>query len=231
MNLEEERSKVKSKWYELIIREEGATMMKSKFTWAKEGDANTKLFHNLMNERRARNAITKLERTNGELICGQEDIAEEGISFFSQLFSSSHPRFRGIDSIDWSPIAVNVVVDLERPFEEEEVKKAVFNCDGNKSPGPDSFTLAFFQSCWEEVKLEVLSVLNDFHSSGVVNRGVNETYIALISKKFDSCRICDFRPISLVTSLYKIISKVLISRLKEVLHATISMNQGAFVAN
>ena len=73
--------------------------------------------------------------------------------------------------------------------------------------------------------------MNDFHSSGVVNRRVNETYITLIPKKYDSCRISDFRPISLVTSLYKIISKVLVSRLKEVLDSTILKNQGAFVAN
>ena len=111
------------------------------------------------------------------------------------------------------------------------MKEAVFECDGNKSPSPDGFTLAFFQSCWEEVKSEVMSMLNEFHGSGVVNRGVNETYIALIPKKFGSCKIEDFKPISLVTSLYKIISKVLVSRLKDVLHATVSTNQGAFVAN
>ena len=76
-----------------------------------------------------------------------------------------------------------------------------------------------------------MSVLNDFHSSCIVNRGVNETYITLIPKKYCSCRISDFRLISLITSLYKIISKVLVSRLKAVLDSTISKNQGAFVAN
>ena len=74
-------------------------------------------------------------------------------------------------------------------------------------------------------------VLNEFHASGVVNRAVNETYIALIPKKHGSCKISDYQPISLVTSLYKIISKVLISQLKEVLDSTILKNQGAFVAN
>ena len=58
LNLREERSKVKSDWFDLIIREEQAVKMKSKFKWAKEEDANIKLFHNLMNGRRAKNAIT-----------------------------------------------------------------------------------------------------------------------------------------------------------------------------
>ena len=48
----------------------------------------------------------------------------------------------------------------------------------------------------------MMSVMNDFHSFGVVNCGVNETYIvALIPKKSGSCKVSDFRPISLVTSL------------------------------
>ena len=205
-------------------------MMKSKFIWAKEGDANTKLFHSLMNGRRAMNAILKLERTNGELITGEEQIAMEIISFFSQLYSLSHPRFIRIEGLDWSPITSEDVVDLVRPFE-EEIKKAIFECDGNKSPSPDGFTLAFFQKSWDVIKSDLIFGMNDFHASGVVNRGVNETYVALIPKKYGSCRISEFRPISLVTSLYKIISKVLVSRLKEVLNSTISQNQGAFVAH
>ena len=183
-----------------------------------------------MNGRRATNAIVKLEKTNGELIYGKEDIVTE-INYFTKLYATSQPQFRGMDDVEWSPIADQEAEDLERPFEEEEVRKVVFSSDGNKSPGPDGFTLAFFQNCWEEVKLELMTVLNDFHSDGVVNRAVNETYIALIPKKCGFCKISDFRPISLVTSLYKIISKVLASRLKGVLDATILKNQGAFVAN
>ena len=49
------------------------------------------------------------------------------------------------------------------------MKKAVFEFDDNKLPGLDGFTLAFFQKCWEEVKSELMSVLNDFRLSGVVN--------------------------------------------------------------
>ena len=82
--------------------------------------------------------------TNGELILGEDEILEEIVSFFSQLYSSSHPLFRGIDGLDWSPITIEDVVDMVWSFEEEEIKKAIFDCDGNKSPGPNGFTLAFF---------------------------------------------------------------------------------------
>ena len=76
-----------------------------------------------------------------------------------------------------------------------------------------------------------MKVFEEFHESGIINGVTNETYICLIPKKLNSCRIKDFRPISLVTSLYKIIAKVLSIRLKAVLSDTISENQGAFVVD
>ena len=47
---------------------------------------------------------------------------------------------------------------LQRPFEELEIKSAVFECDGNKAPGPDGFPLVVFQSQWEVVKKDLLNV-------------------------------------------------------------------------
>lgn len=67
-----------------------------------------------------------------------------------------------------------------------------------------------------------MKVLREFFSSGVVNRATNETYICLIPKKTNSFKLADFKPISLITSLYKIITKVLVGRLKEVLESTTS---------
>ena len=211
VNLVDKRSKAKSDWYEFILREERAVMLKSKFIWAKEGYANSKLFHNLMNGRKARNAIVKFERANGELITEDEGRAEEIYLFFLTFILIITSLVQRNCGFDWSPITAEDAIDLIKPFEEEEVKKTIFDCDSNKSPCPDGFTLAFFQRCWEVVKSEVMSILNDFHLSSVVNRGVNETYIALIPNKYGSYRISDFRPISLVTSLYKISSKVLVS--------------------
>lgn len=57
------------------------------------------------------------------------------------------------------------------------------------------------------------------------------TYIALISKKKDYSLPKDFRPISLTTSIYKIIAKALSNKLKQTLPDIISRNQLAFVKN
>lgn len=63
----------------------------------------------------------------------------------------------------------------------------------------------------------------------VINKITNATFICQIPRKKNSIKITDFRPTSLVTSLYKIIAKVLSLRLKEVPSKTISSSQSAFV--
>ena len=74
---------------------------------------------------------------------------------------------------------------------------------------------------WEIIKDDLLKVFKEFYDNGVVNARTNATYICLIPKKVNSISIKDFRPISLVSSSYKILAKVLSLRLKEILGETI----------
>ncbi|RVW38710.1 Transposon TX1 uncharacterized 149 kDa protein [Vitis vinifera] len=118
---------------------------------------------------------------------------------------------------------------LDSLFTEEEISKAIFQLDRDKAPGPDGFTIAVFQECWDVIKEDLVRVFAEFHRSGIINQSTNASFIVLIPKKSLSKRISDFRPISLITSLYKIIAKVLSGRLRGVLHETIHYTQGAFV--
>ncbi|RVX15029.1 LINE-1 retrotransposable element ORF2 protein [Vitis vinifera] len=99
----------------------------------------------------------------------------------------------------------------------------------DKAPGPDGFTIAVFQDCWDVIKEDLVRVFAEFHSSGIINQSTNASFIVLLPKKSVTKKISDFRPISLITSLYKIIAKVLSGRLRGVLHETIHSTQGAFV--
>ena len=74
-----------------------------------------------------------------------------------------------------------------------------------------------------------MEVFREFFDSGVVNAKTNATFICLIPKKLNSISVKDFRPISLVTSLYKVLAKILSLRLKRVLGETLDSSQEAFV--
>ena len=101
--------------------------------------------------------------------------------------------------------------------------------EGDKTPGPDSFFLAFFHHCWGVVERDVLAVFDEFYLHSKFEKSLNATFLALVPKKNDAFNIQDFRPISLVGSVYKILAKVLANRLKEVLDQLISESQNSFV--
>ena len=91
----------------------------------------------------------------------------------------------------------------------EEVHYGVFQLNRDKAPSTNGFTMALYQECWDVIKENLMKVFHEFHSSRIINRSTNATFIVLVPKKSQPLKISDFRPISLVTSLYKIIDKVL----------------------
>ena len=118
---------------------------------------------------------------------------------------------------------------LERRFEKDEILLVVRDMEGDKAPGPDGFSMAFFHHCWRVVEWDVLAVFEEFYQHNKFEKSLNATFIALILKKNDASNIRDFRPISLVGSLYKILAKVLANRLKVVLDQSIIESQNSFV--
>ena len=76
-----------------------------------------------------------------------------------------------------------------------------------------------------------MTVFHYFHVSGQFEKSLNATFIALIPKKAAAMEIKDFRPISLVRGVYKILAKVLASRLRLVLGEIIFAPQNAFILN
>ena len=90
-------------------------------------------------------------------------------------------------------------------------------------------TALFFQKYWNIVGSDISHAVLDFLTSRRMLGCINFTHIALIPKvKAPNC-MSEFRPISLCNILYKIISKVLVNRMKSILPCVISDSQSAFV--
>ena len=119
--------------------------------------------------------------------------------------------------------------DLTRPVTEEEVRKAVFSIGPNKAPGPDGFTGAFYRQFWPTIKDQITQEVQQFFDNGILDPQINKTNLCLIPKIEVPRAMGDFRPISLCNVSYKIISKILVGRLKQHLPDIIVENQVAFI--
>ncbi|PNX72998.1 cysteine-rich receptor-like protein kinase [Trifolium pratense] len=120
--------------------------------------------------------------------------------------------------------------DMVREFSEEEVRKAVWECESTKSPGPDGVNFGFVKEFWEDMKDDFMRVMREFHENGRIVRGANSSFIVLIPKKKNPLNLSEFRPISLIGCIYKVIAKVLANRLKTVIDTVISETQSAFIS-
>ena len=111
---------------------------------------------------------------------------------------------------------------LEVLFFEVEVFKVLLDLNGDKAPGPDDFSLDFWQFNWDFVKDEVIGVFWEFHEHGRFVKSLNASFLVLIPKKGGAEDLKDFRLVSLVGSIYKLLTKVLANKLKKVVGKVVS---------
>ncbi|GKV09632.1 hypothetical protein SLEP1_g21103 [Rubroshorea leprosula] len=207
---------------------ERMSQQKSRKMWLKEGDANTRFFHNCIQGRWRRSEINSVQ-IDGEQSMGVEKIKEEVARYFQTLFTEERWKRPKLDGVNFKQVSQADNELLTRVFSEEEVKEAVWDCDSSKSSGPDGFNFRFIKEMWEDIKKEVVAFIQEFHKHGRIVRGANASFLVLIPKTENPQRIEEYRPISLIGVMYKILAKLLANRLRKVLPKVIGEQQMAFI--
>nr|GEZ09092.1 RNA-directed DNA polymerase, eukaryota [Tanacetum cinerariifolium] len=103
--------------------------------------------------------------------------------------------------------------DKNSKFFHGVINKKLWNCSENKSPGPYGYTFEFFRRYWRFIGSVFCSAVECFFESGSFPEGSNSSFIALIPKVTDAKFVTDFRPISLIGCVYKVVTKILANRL------------------
>ena len=165
---------------------------------------------------------------HGVNLSSLEDIKEGVCRAYQSLLLDSEDWRPSINGLNFKEPGEGLASSLEVMFSEEEIFIALNSFCGDKAPGSDDFTMTFWLFCWD-VKPEILGLFREFYLHGNFQRSLNSTFLLLISKKEGTEDLRDFRPISLVGSVYKLLAKVLANRLKSVMGEVISDSQHAFV--
>ncbi|GKD63671.1 hypothetical protein Tco_1305779, partial [Tanacetum coccineum] len=104
----------------------------------------------------------------------------------------------------------------------DELKRAVWDCGLDKSPEPDGFALGFYRRYYSFLENDVMEAVSHFFQYGKSPRGANSSFMALIPKSKNANTVKDYRPVSLIGILYKIIAKILANCLVVVLGDIVS---------
>jgi len=125
--------------------------------------------------------------------------------------------------------SVDFFEDLIRQFSEAEIDGVIKELPNDKAPGPDGFNGYFMKTCWDTIKGDIYKLCDDFYHNRISLESINWSYITLIPKKHNPEIVNDFRPIYLLNTRVKIITKLLANRLQKIILRLIHTNQYGFI--
>ena len=224
------RMELQGKLHEIIQMDAKDSFQKSKVKWAIEGDENSKFFHGIINRKRSHLAIRGVFN-KGNWVTNPGMVKEAFYNHFETRFKKPAAQ-RFLLNFSFNKRLSDIQAsDLERNVTRDEIRSAIWSCGENKSPGPDGYTFEFFKKYWNFVGPDLCEAVEHFFETGLFSKGCNSSFIALIPKVTEAKFVNDFRPISLIGCVYKVVTKVLANRLALVIADLVSDTQSAFVAN
>ena len=182
----------------------------------------------MTNAHRRNNSLDKI-KVNGVWLTEEQDVREGLANAFHQLLLEDSGWKTDIEGLHLEHLSIQEAESLELPFSEEEIHFALMEMNGDKTPDSDGFTMAFWQTCWDFVKEEILELFKELYDQSSFAKSLNTTFLVLIPKKGGAEDLGNFRPISLLEGLYKLLAKVLANMLKKVIGKVVSLDQNAFV--
>ncbi|GJY31543.1 RNA-directed DNA polymerase, eukaryota, reverse transcriptase zinc-binding domain protein [Tanacetum coccineum] len=136
----------------------------AKVKWALEGDENTSFFHGTLKNKRLQLAIKGVLK-NGEWVKDPGLVKAEFLDHFRNCFEQHTGIPPSLDSDMLNPLSYCHRDFLECPFSRDEIRSVVWDCGGDRAPGPDGFTFKFFMSFWDLIEDDVARFVHEFFRS------------------------------------------------------------------
>lgn len=213
-----------------LSRNETMWKQKSRETWLREGDRNSRFFHLSSIIRRRRNSIDVIKTDNGEWIVKLANIREFVVAKFQNLFSEEPVSFpENLENLIPTSLSVEENEEICKIPTPLKIKSELFAMQSLKAPGPNGLPPLFYKKYWSIVGIEVIHAVQNFFRFGHMLKEVNNSFIVLIPKVPNPTSVNQFRRISLCNTVYKIIFKLLVARIRPMLSKLVSPCQFAFI--
>lgn len=231
---QEEERKLQAEHNRVLLMQDYYWHQRARVNWGISGDRNTAFFHAAAITRKRVNTIRAILLPNGEWITEGKDIRDAFIVHFKSIYKKGErARVEDVypeDLLNSVPQVPNAIAaNLEVIPTEGEIQSALMALGPNKAPGPDGFTAKVIQENWDAFGPSILSEVKNFFQTGVMKRQIGRSNLVLIPKTDEANMVTQFRPISVCNILYKVISKVLSTRMKPLIDSLISISQSVFI--
>ena len=232
---ENDINQIKSEIENLLEYEIRGREIRTKIKFLEEGEKPTKFFLTLEQRNFNKKNINRLRTSSGSDVTSAKDILSEIKTFYTDLYSKKtntlNLEVNNLDNfIPTIKLSEGQRDTCEGPLTEEELAAALLTCKNDKSPGSDGLPSEFYRMFWNEIKTVLTNALNFAYQQSHLSLTQKEGIITLLPKKGkDPLLIKNWRPISLLNQDYKLATKVIARRIRNVLTYIINTDQTGFI--
>ncbi|XP_039035391.1 uncharacterized protein LOC120171819 [Hibiscus syriacus] len=216
----EEEKKLQAALVDFKMAELDFYRQRAKVHWLQEGDLSTKFFHQKVESQKKKNTIRVLKNKNGQLLEKFDGMAAELVDFYNRVIGAVDPLVKSCNP-EWLKDVLNYSLPagaestLEGEISDKEIKEALFRQGRDKIPSPYGYTFWFFKAAWEIINRDFLIAMRYFFQYSFLLPTFNATTIVLVPKSLNYSMAKEFRPISCCSVVYKIITRILVTRLAQ----------------
>ena len=207
-------------------------MIRAKAEWVEGAEKNTKYFSNLEKRNAEKKNISKLIKNNIEIV-KTKDILTETKQFYENIYKKNNNVINNDDffnNTNLKQLTDDQKYSCEGKLSVNECGLALLNMNNNKSPGSDGLTTEFYKIFWNDIKYYFVNSINTSYDSGHLTQLQKQGIISLIPKKDkELTNLNNWRPITLLNIDYKIATKAIANRMKNVLPNIINNCQTGFL--
>ena len=220
-------------------RTKGA-QVRARIKWIEEGEKSTKFFFNLEKSRAKKNTITRLESDNGTILTEQKEVMAQQVSFYKNLCNQNttvendnifQRTNEFLNDIDFPKLTDEEAASCEEPIDLREAGAALAKMNNGSAPGRDGITIEFLKFFWSRIGNLIVQSFMESFTKEELSYSQRQGVIILLHKGGELSRekLGNWRPITLTNSDYKLLAKILASRLSNVIGKLVNEDQVGYV--
>ena len=230
-----EKLLLKTEFDNLSIKQTEQLFFKSKQKFYEHGEKAGKLLAHQIRQSAAASTIPEIQTELGEKTTNPKAINDEFKQFYMTLYGSEPPDdpsavIKFLEGLTIPTITPEDSLQIDGGITAGEVMQAIKSMQSGKAGGPDGFSIEIYKEFAVKLAPILSQLYQDIFEQRRLPQTMTQAIISVLLKKDKDPLLCgSYRPISLLNCDYKILTKILATRLDSVIPMVIDPDQTGFI--